>query len=325
MPKISVVIPAYNAEKTILETIQSVQQQTFNDFELIVINDGSKDETIKKLNTIKDERLKIFSYENGGLPTARNRGISHATGEFISFIDADDLWTPDKLELQLAALEKHPETGVAYSWTICMIETEKSVSFVKSASIFFEGNVYNKLLLENFIGSGSNILVRRQAIESTGEFEPTLKSCEDWDFYLRLATSWPFVVIPKNQIIYRKAPGSMTSKAKVMEKEALRVIKKAYQTAPLELQYLKNQSLANLYRYCADLYLTYSTDISEVRQAQRKLWLAIQLNPKILLTRDAQKLSIKLLLKQLLPEKLVGYIIRPIKKLFDVRDPRLQP
>jgi glycosyltransferase involved in cell wall biosynthesis len=120
MQTISVVVPAYNAERTILETIASVQQQTFSDFELIVINDGSTDGTLEQLNTVKDPRLKVFSYENGGISVARNRGIAQATGEFIAFLDADDLWTPDKLELQLAALQQHPEVGVAYSWTCFM-------------------------------------------------------------------------------------------------------------------------------------------------------------------------------------------------------------
>ncbi len=92
MPKISVVVPAYNSQNTISETITSVLQQTFSDFELIVINDGSTDRTLELLSDVKDARLKVYSYPNGGLPTARNRGIVRATGEFISFIDADDLW-----------------------------------------------------------------------------------------------------------------------------------------------------------------------------------------------------------------------------------------
>ena len=119
MSTISVVIPAYNAAKTISETIDSVRRQTFTDFELIVINDGSSDHTAELVNAVADDRLQLFSYENGGLPVARNRGIDRASGEFIAFLDADDLWTPDKLELQLEALQKHPEAGVAYSWTRC--------------------------------------------------------------------------------------------------------------------------------------------------------------------------------------------------------------
>jgi glycosyltransferase involved in cell wall biosynthesis len=88
---ISVIIPAYNAEKTILTTIESVLDQTYSNFELIVINDGSTDNTLNLINKIKDNRLKLHSFENAGLPSARNKGIKLARGEFISFIDADNL------------------------------------------------------------------------------------------------------------------------------------------------------------------------------------------------------------------------------------------
>ena len=128
MPTISIVIPAYNAERTILETIKSVQKQTFSDFEIIVINDGSTDRTLELVLSVEEPRLKIFSYQNGGVSVARNRGISHATGEFIAFLDADDLWTSDKLELQLAGLKQHPEAGIAYSWTYNMSEKRTTAS-----------------------------------------------------------------------------------------------------------------------------------------------------------------------------------------------------
>ncbi|MGB3639029.1 MAG: glycosyltransferase family A protein, partial [Rivularia sp. (in: cyanobacteria)] len=151
MPKISVVVPAYNSQNTICETITSVLQQSFSDFELIVINDGSTDRTLELLSDIKDARLKVYSYPNAGLPAARNRGIIRATGEFLSFIDADDLWTSDKLELQLQALQENRRAGVAYSWTICM--GNNGNSFHPGVSESFQGNVYPKLLVGNFIGS----------------------------------------------------------------------------------------------------------------------------------------------------------------------------
>jgi len=115
MPVISVVIPAYNAARTILDTIASAQQQTFADFELIVINDGSTDRTLELLQTVQDDRLQVFSYRNGGVAIARDHGIAKCRGDFITFLDADDMWTPDKLELQLVALRTHPEAGLAYS------------------------------------------------------------------------------------------------------------------------------------------------------------------------------------------------------------------
>ncbi len=296
MATVSVVIPAYNAERTVLQTVESVQNQTLSNIEIIVINDGSHDRTVELIQGIKDERIKIFSYENGGLPVARNRGISQATGEFISFIDADDMWTPDKLELQLAALQQHPEAGVAYSWTSYFIDGQEE-SIFPYHPVFFEGNVYNKLLVNNFVASGSNILVHKKAIKSVGEFEPTLKSCEDWDFYIRLAAKWHFVVVPKYQILYRQSSNAMTSKVEVMEKEALRVIERAYQAAPQEYQYLKNQSLAWVYEYCTQQYLKHSTQLSEVNKAGQKLWKAIRLHSPILLGDYAQSLMRSLIKK----------------------------
>ncbi|HBL15031.1 MAG TPA: glycosyl transferase family A, partial [Cyanobacteria bacterium UBA11162] len=110
-------------EKTIKETIESILNQTFVDFELIVINDGSTDSTVDIVTSIQDSRLQVFSYPNAGLAASRNRGIDRATGKYISFIDADDLWTPDKLERQLKALEENPQAAVAYSWTDCIDES----------------------------------------------------------------------------------------------------------------------------------------------------------------------------------------------------------
>jgi glycosyltransferase involved in cell wall biosynthesis len=286
---ISVVVPAYNVERTILETIESVQQQTFSDFEIIVIDDGSTDQTSEIVKSLEDERIKIFSYPNGGLPVARNRGISHATGKFIAFIDADDLWTSDKLELQLAALQQHPEAGVAYSWTSDFVDEQKE-NLYSYEPMFFEGNVLPNLLVKNFLVSGSNPLIRREAIESVGEFDPMLKSCEDWDFYLRLAAKWNFVVVPKWQILYRRSSTSMSSKVEIMETAALTVLERAFQTISMEYQYLKPQSFAWVFHYCAQQYLRYATNLSDVNQAGHRIWKAIRLYPRILFRRGAQAL-----------------------------------
>ena len=319
MPTISVVIPAYNVERTILETIESVQQQTFSDFELIVINDGSTDRALELVSTVKDPRLKIFSYSNGGLPTARNRGISRATGEFITFLDADDLWTPDKLELQLAALQQRPEAGVAYSWTHYM--DEKGESFHGGKPVFYEGNVYAKLLMGNFLESGSNPLIRRQAIESVGEFDPTLKSCEDWEYWLRLAANWPFAVVPKAQILYRQTSGAMSSKIEVMEKYNLIVIERAFQAAPQDLQVLKNQSVANLYQFLAHLCLTRVPNAKGAKQASQKLQKAIRMYPRLLLDKKTQVLVLKLLLIRLLSPKVASYLLQLVTKVRATRIP----
>ena len=288
MPRISVIIPAYNAERTLQKTVHSVQNQTFSDIEIIIINDGSTDQTSGIIQNLSDSRIRVFSYENGGLPTARNRGIARSSGELIAFIDADDLWTSDKLERQMAALEAHPEAAVAYSWTQSI--DDQGQLLYQYHSVFFEGDVYAEILVNNFVSNGSNILVRKSAILSVGEFDPTLKSCEDWDFYIRLAAKYHFVVVPDWQILYRQSPTAMSSNVEVMKTAALAVISKAYEAAPPEYQYLKSKSLSWIYEYCTQQHLRCSGELRSVQAATQSFWEAIRLRPQVLLEGYGQSL-----------------------------------
>lgn len=313
MPTIAVIVPAYNSQATILETITSIQKQTFTDFELIVIDDGSSDRTLELLQTVRDARIRVVSYENGGVSVARNRGISLSTSEYITFIDADDLWTPDKLELQLAALQQHPTAGVAYSWT-CFMDRQ-GMFFHADNPIYFQGNVYPELLKTNFLLSGSNPLIRRVALADVGKFDARLTHAEEWDLYLRLAAKYDFVLVPKTQIFYRQTAGSASAKIEVMEKDAIQVIDRAFRAAPAQLQSLKNQSLAHLYRYLAHLYLTKIPGVTAAGIAWKKLQMAIQLYPQILLNGKVQTLLVKLLLIQLLSPKLANYLLQKITRI----------
>lgn len=322
MAQVSVVIPAYNAEETISETIDSVLNQTFGDFELIVIDDGSRDKTCEIARAIDDSRIMVFSYPNGGVSVARNRGIEHAKGEFISFIDHDDLWTNDKLEAQLAALSRQPEAGGVYSWTVnMMVGEDANLSFVKGSESTLEGNIYPDLLLGNFIGNGSNILVRREVINKIGGFEPGLVF-SDWDFCLRVASDFKIAVVPKPQILYRKVSGSMSSKTYAMEVEGLHALRKAYEAAPDDLQYLKKKSKAFLFRYCADLALSQHIDDVDLKYVQEKLSSAIRLYPEITKERYAQKLIVKFFIMYLFPKRLSKLIIENSKKIISYPDPR---
>jgi glycosyltransferase involved in cell wall biosynthesis len=314
MPTISIIIPAYNAENTILKTINSVQQQTFSDFELIVIINGSTDGTLELLKTVEDKRLKIFTLEkNAGPARARNHGIAQATGEFITFIDADDIWTPDKLELQLAALRQNPEAGVAYSWTCVM--TEDGQQAFQGEPLYFKGNVYPDMLFRNFISSGSNVMIRRQAVESVGVFDTTFGYSEDWDYFLRLARDWPFVVVPKTQIFYRQSSSSLSStNLDALEDAKFAILERAFQMAPPKLQYLKNRSLAGSYLTWAQLCFTRMGGEEGVRQAQKKLFKAIQLYPKILTDKRAITLGVKLLLIRVLSPKVSSSFLQFIRR-----------
>ncbi|ACK72959.1 glycosyl transferase family 2 [Gloeothece citriformis PCC 7424] len=294
MPKISVIVPTYNAESTILETVNSVLNQTFKDFELIIIDDGCTDKTLDLIGSIKDSRIKVFSAQNGGLPVARNRGIRNAVGDYISFIDADDLWTPNKLEKQLKTLEENPSSGVAYSWTT-FIDKNSQILY-PGDKYLFEGNVYPKLLTKNIIGSGSNILVKRKYLELVGEFDPSLKSCEDWEYNIRLAKHCCFKVVPEYQILYRKYSQSMSYKVDTMEKAHLIVINRSFENAPKELQHLKKKALANAYKFFAKLHLENALDQNKAEKAIDKFKQAIDFNWSILLERETQNLLTKIFL-----------------------------
>jgi len=313
MSLISIVLAVYNGEKTIQETIDSVSKQTFSDFELIIINDGSNDSTLDVVSKIQDTRIKVFSYPNAGLSVSRNRGIHCAAGEFIAFLDADDLWTPDKLEAQFKALQGNPQAAVAYSW-IDLID--ESSQFIRSAArTRATGNVHAKLLLTNFLHTGSNPLIRKEALIQVGGFDESIFGPDDWDVFLRLAAQYHFVLVPQVQILYRLTTGSITSNISKIEAAYLQVIERAFNQAPESLQHLKSQSLAKLY-----LFLTFrGLEVPSGRQtslvATRCLLYAVRYNPSLLQQRTLLIALFKIILVFLLPSGQFQELIIRVRNL----------
>lgn len=247
VPIISVIIPVFNGASMLPETLKSVFCQTFTEFEILLINDGSTDHTLAVATTFSDARLRIFSYENSGVATSRNRGIQLAQGEYLAFLDADDLWSPDKLADQLKALKEHPEAALAYSWTDYIDATGKLVNPGDHPTE--QGLVYSRLLLKNFIENGSNPLIRASSLQQVGLFDPDLPPAEDWDLWLRLAARYAFVVVPKVQVFYRIYAGGSSANVNKMERQCLRVVQRVCETAPPEVVALRAASLSNLYFY----------------------------------------------------------------------------
>ncbi|MGD1929029.1 MAG: glycosyltransferase family 2 protein [Leptolyngbyaceae cyanobacterium] len=300
MSTVSIVIPVYNGAKTIARTLESILKQTYQDLEIIVINDGSKDNTLEVVAGFEDPRIKVCSYPNGGLPVARNRGIDNATGEFISFVDADDLWSQDKIECQVNALNRDEKAGVAYSWTAFIDEYDNFL--YACVPLHHAGDVYPALLVRNFIANGSNILVRRSIVEEVGQFDPNLHSVEDWEYYLRLAARCNFSVVKKHQIYYRKSSQAMSASVPRMESYGLTVIERAFSQAPKDLQYLKPRSLSKLYRYLALQCVRNSSSREDLAVATQKLTKSILNSPRSLLERDTQRLTVKLFILNTLPQ-----------------------
>lgn len=293
--------------------MRSVLNQTFQDFEIIIINDGSKDETLEEIDRISDSRVRVYSYPNSGQGASRNRGLFQARGEYIAFLDADDLWTADKLEAQLIALQSNPEVGVAYSWTDFIDEWG---NFLRPGShLNLSGDVYPHLLLTNILENGSNPLIRREAIDRVGQFDESLPPAEDWDFYLRLAAEYPFVVVPHPQILYRVYANSSSTNVFHLEAVSVKVIEKTFKQAPASFKHLKAHSLANLYKYLTFKSLEHSSGRIQGVAALQFLGKAILNDPSFMKQR---RIIVSSLLKSLslivLPRNLLDRVLQKLER-----------
>ncbi|MDD5458095.1 MAG: glycosyltransferase family 2 protein [Phycisphaerae bacterium] len=199
MAKISVIIPVYNRKGCVAESIKSVLAQTHGDIELIVVDDGSTDGTKNTIKAIHDERLSYYFKENGGTSSARNFGLIRAAGDYIAFLDHDDLWPENYLETMIGELDKNPEYGLAYS-ALTRIEADgrktKSYKRPKGKS----GWLYCDLFRTGFVWTSAAVM-RREALDGFGYDESLKTSYEDGDFFLRLSLRTKFLFVDKVEAI----------------------------------------------------------------------------------------------------------------------------
>jgi len=197
MPKVSVVIPTYNRAHLIRRAIESVLNQTYQDFEIIVVDDGSTDNTEKVVRSFEDKRIRYIRHErNKGYPKALNTGITVARGEYIAFLDDDDEWLPTKLEKQTEKFEKVPDkVGLIYSGAEVR-EREKNV-IQKTYYPEFKGDVRVRLLLGPMICGSHTALIKKECFAKVGLFNEALKTCQDWDMWKRISDYYEFDFVPE--------------------------------------------------------------------------------------------------------------------------------
>lgn len=211
-PLISVIIPAYNKASTIVSTIESVSKQTLRDFEIIVVDDGSTDGTKEKVLSLGD-RIRFLQQERGGVSAARNRGMEEAQGEFVAFLDGDDLWLPRKLELQMNCLER--EKGrQAVQCSVYLVNNRLHAVGARLCAPA-QDNLLDFLLFRNLPGFGSTLLARRSVIRQMGGFGTDLVILEDWDLACRLARSDALVSLPDFLVLYRQHPGNRSRQVEI--------------------------------------------------------------------------------------------------------------
>ena len=270
MPRVSVIIPAFNASRFISQAIESVLDQTFTDRELIVVDDGSTDDTASLVMKY-GEKLRYIYQKNQGLSSARNTGIVKAEGEYIGFLDADDYWDREKLRHQVALLDSSPDTGVVYT---ALKVVDKDNREIEERGCLVRGRVFFSLLTENcVVGSCSSALIRRECFEKAGTFDEMLSASEDWDLWLRIAPYYLFDFVDLPLTFYRIHEGNMHKDLVLMEKNVFHVIDKLFKREALNQEVVRRQGEI-LARHALDFALNYfiERDVKNARRCILDAW-----------------------------------------------------
>lgn len=195
-PTVSVVIPTYNRANLVSRAIQSVLNQTYQDFEIIVVDDASKDDTKIVVNNFNDDRIIYVQHEiNKGGGASRNTGIKKAQGDYIGFLDDDDEWLPEKLEKQIIKFQHSSEkVGLVYSGFFYVLEKNDKIMSEVYPSL--SGNVYVELLKGCILGSPTP-LIKKSSFQKAGLFDEELPSCQDWDMWIRISKYYEFDFVPE--------------------------------------------------------------------------------------------------------------------------------
>lgn len=301
-PLVSVIVPAYNAEATIAAAIESILGQTYRDFEVIVVDDGSTDKTPEIVASLQDERVHYIYQQNAERAVARNRGIAEAKGEYLAFLDADDQWLERKLEKQLALFENNQEIGLVYCDLYYFDSlTDKDIAqYSRKYSKLHRGMVLPELLRFCFIQSPTP-MIRRSVLEDREWFDPELPPIEDWDLWLRITAKSLVNFVPEPLARYRfhdyldnwrKSPEALLTKT-------LRIYNKLSALFPEESQRRKSSfargRALGYYNYGLALMLN-----GKFEKARQGLFRSLKLDPMFL------KVYIRILQTELLRIKMTN-------------------
>ena len=262
MPDASIIVPAYNAEHYLPETLNSLLAQTYTDFEIIVVDDGSTDQTVKKAQALNDPRLKVIRQSNRGLAGARNSGIAEATGKYIGFCDSDDLWMPRKLEKHIRHLEARPDVGLSFSGSALIDENSLQIGLSQTPKT--TGISAKDVLLRNPIGNGSSPVFRRAALQDIAWrpdheqnrdwwFDEDFHQTEDIECWMRfvLTTSWKIEGLSEDLTLYRVHASGLSADIEKQRQSWEQMIVKIQQISPAFVSQHVHKARAYHLRYLA--------------------------------------------------------------------------
>lgn len=287
-PRISIIIPAYNALRFLPQTVASALAQTWQDFELLVVDDGSTDATSAWVAQHPDARVQLIQQTNQGAATARNTGIAATRGAYIAFLDADDLWEPTKLEKQVECLEAQPKVGLVHTAIRYIDENNREIN--RELGTQGDGDVWKEVVVYNPVRCGSTPLIRRACFEKVGVFDPGFSFAEDWDMWIRIAAHYHFAVLNEPLVLYRQHEDNMTKGYQAIMPNFIRIIERAFQNAAAENNSLKQEAYGRAYLFAAGR----AFGAGDPGEADTLLRQAFEHYPKLRYTKSSIKLGFQL-------------------------------
>jgi glycosyltransferase involved in cell wall biosynthesis len=255
-PLVSAVVPAYNAARTLRAAVESILLQTVVDMEVIVVDDGSEDETAEVARAIADPRVRLISQPNLGASAARNAGIHSARGRYVAFLDADDLWLPDKLARQLALLDSRRDVHAVHCGAI-YVDDELRVLSVRRCRPWRDA-LLDVLHFENLSAFPSTLVAKREKLEQRG-FDPSLVMHEDWDMAIHAARHWHLQPVEEPLALYRVHRANRSRDVEKHLASGLRIIERVFADAslPARIQSRRRAVHARYYTMLAAAALKY--------------------------------------------------------------------
>ena len=279
VPRVSVIMPAYNGSAMIGEALRSIEDQTYRDLEVVVVDDGSTDDTAR---ICRDRPgLRLISQENRGTAAARNRGIREARGGLIAFLDQDDLWAPDRLAAQVPILEAEADVGLVFSNFDAFgdLSEHQGVRFddAKVIDRISGGMAFASLFRKNLIHPAT-VLVRKDCLDEVGPFDESIYF-EDYDLWLRIARRFPIRYVPAPLASVRHHEGNKRSDAVALQRSALHIVERAARECPELAEQLGrravNKKVAKMHYYYGRALL----EAGRRREARKSFYRAVSLYP----------------------------------------------
>ncbi len=252
--KVSVIIPNYNYARFLPAAVESVLAQTYTNVEVIVVDDGSTDDSLAVLSRYNDN-IRLVEQENAGVCIARNRGVKESSGELVAFLDADDVWLPEKLEKQIEAYGSDPNTGLIH---VGVQDIDAEGGLLEHHVNGLSGWVADEILMFRgpvILGGGSGFMVPKELFHKAGGFDPQLSTSADWDFCYRVSRLAKTKFIADILLKYRLHGANMHGNIPRMELEMLLAFEKAFAEDDAEVQRLRRRAYGNLHRVLAGSYL----------------------------------------------------------------------